>query len=109
MGLDEEICRQNLVRILEQVKKCNNFLRIDMEDTPYTDITISLVLFHVAARVQRMPGRVGCAILSLSHRSRRAQITRITDTHLRLVKGAYKEPSIRHSEKSGRRMRTSIC
>src|SRR5574339_289218 len=29
MGLDEEICRQNLVRILEQVKKHGNFVRID--------------------------------------------------------------------------------
>ena len=42
MGLDEEICRQNLVRILEQVKKHDNFIRIDMEDTPYTDVTFSL-------------------------------------------------------------------
>src|SRR5260221_12482436 len=42
MGLDEEICRLNLVRILEQAKKSNTFIRVDMEDTPYTDITISL-------------------------------------------------------------------
>jgi proline dehydrogenase len=42
MGLDEEICRQNLVRILEQVKKHGNYVRIDMEDTPYTDTTLSL-------------------------------------------------------------------
>src|SRR6266496_4574446 len=42
MGLDEEICRQNLTRILDQVKKHGNFLRIDMEDTPYTDITLAM-------------------------------------------------------------------
>src|SRR5919106_2509219 len=42
MGLDEEICRQNLVRVLEQVRQCNNFLRIDMEDTPYTDTTLAI-------------------------------------------------------------------
>src|SRR5512138_828980 len=36
MSLDEEICRQNLALILDQVKKHGNFLRIDMEDTPYT-------------------------------------------------------------------------
>ncbi|HEY9528301.1 MAG TPA: proline dehydrogenase family protein, partial [Anaerolineales bacterium] len=42
MGLDEEICRQNLVRILDQVKKHGNFLRIDMEDTPYTDTTLGI-------------------------------------------------------------------
>ncbi len=51
MGLDEEICRQNLVRILEQVKKHGNFLRIDMEDTPYTDTTLAIYLFHAAAWV----------------------------------------------------------
>src|SRR5574341_2133500 len=42
MGLDEQICRQNLVRILERIKKCKNFLRVDMEDTPYTDITLGV-------------------------------------------------------------------
>ena len=42
MGLDEEICRQNLVRILEQARQHGNFVRIDIEDTPYTDVTISI-------------------------------------------------------------------
>ena len=40
MGLDEETCRQNLVRILELARQHNNFIRIDIEDTPYTDVTI---------------------------------------------------------------------
>ena len=40
MGLDSTICRQNLRRILERAKEYKNFVRIDIEDTPYTDITI---------------------------------------------------------------------
>ena len=42
MGLDEETCQQNLVRILELARQHNNFIRIDIEDTPYTDVTISI-------------------------------------------------------------------
>src|SRR5512139_1354722 len=38
MGLDEEICQQNLVRILELARRHNNFVRVDIEDTPYTDV-----------------------------------------------------------------------
>src|SRR3990172_10299698 len=40
MGLDDLICRENLTRILNRAKDCKNFVRIDMEDTPYTDMTI---------------------------------------------------------------------
>jgi proline dehydrogenase len=36
------ICRQNLIRILERARQHSNFVRIDIEDTPYTDITISI-------------------------------------------------------------------
>jgi len=92
MGLDEEICRQNLVRILEQVKKCNNFLRIDMEDTPYTDITISLYL----SMLQRgfNTGQVGLVLQSYLFRTE-ADLRKLLNyrTHIRLVKGAYREPA----------------
>lgn len=92
MGLDEEICRQNLVRILEQVKNCNNFLRIDMEDTPYTDITISLYL----SMLQRgfNTGQVGLVLQSYLYRTE-ADLRKLLNyrTHIRLVKGAYREPT----------------
>src|SRR3972149_2890061 len=42
LGLDEEACRQNLERVLERARAHGNFVRIDMEDTPYTDQTIAL-------------------------------------------------------------------
>jgi proline dehydrogenase len=92
MGLDEEICRQNLVRILDQAKKNKTFVRIDMEDTPYTDITISLYqgmlergfnTCHLGLVLQAYLYRTEADIRALLEKS----------AHIRLVKGAYNEPA----------------
>ena len=91
MGLDEEICRQNLVRIVEQARKHGNFVRIDMEDTPYTDIT--LALHHSLLERGFTPEDVGLVIQSYLYRSEadtRALLEK--GIRIRLVKGAYKEP-----------------
>lgn len=92
MGLDEEICRQNLARILEQVKKHGNFLRIDMEDTPYTDIT--LALYYSMLQRGFNVSQVGLVVQSYLYRTE-ADVRKLLEynTHLRLVKGAYKEPT----------------
>jgi proline dehydrogenase len=92
MGLDEEICRQNLVRILEKVKECKNYLRIDMEDTPYTDIT--LAMYYSMLQRGFNVGQVGMVVQSYLYRTE-ADVRKLLEynTHLRLVKGAYKEPS----------------
>ena len=42
LALDKTIATDNLVRILKQAKKHDNFLRIDMENSPYTQQTIDL-------------------------------------------------------------------
>jgi proline dehydrogenase len=92
MGLDEEICRQNLVRILERVKECKNFLRIDMEDTPYTDIT--LAMYYSLLQRGFNVSQVGLVVQSYLYRTE-ADVRKLLEynTHLRLVKGAYKEPT----------------
>jgi proline dehydrogenase len=92
MGLDEQICRQNLVRILERVKDCKNFLRIDMEDTPYTDIT--LAMYYSMLQRGFNVSQVGLVVQSYLYRTE-ADVRKLLEynTHLRLVKGAYKEPS----------------
>jgi proline dehydrogenase len=91
MGLDEEICTQNLVRILEQVKDSGNFLRIDMEDTPYTDITISL--YHAMLDREFTASHVGLVIQSYLFRSEEDTRNLLDEgTRIRLVKGAYNEP-----------------
>ena len=91
MGLDEEICRQNLVRILEQVKNHDNFIRIDMEDTPYTDVTFSLY----DSLMERGYGTSDVGLVIQSYLYRSEEDTRgllEKGIRIRLVKGAYKEP-----------------
>src|SRR5687768_8764854 len=90
MGLDEEICRHNLVRILEQVKKHGNFLRIDMEDTPYTDTT--LAIFYSMLQHGFNVSQVGLVVQSYLYRTE-ADVRKLLEynTHIRLVKGAYQE------------------
>ncbi|NWG35974.1 MAG: proline dehydrogenase family protein [Chloroflexi bacterium] len=91
MGLDEEICLQNLLRILEQARKHGNFIRIDMEDTPYTDLTISI--YKSALERGFTPQTVGMAVQSYLYRTE-ADVKSLLElsTRFRLVKGAYKEP-----------------
>ena len=92
IGLDENICRQNLVQLLEQVKKCGNFLRVDMEDTPYTDITISLYQSMLERGfTQSHLGMVMQAYLFRTEEDLRKLLQ--DGTRIRLVKGAYNEPA----------------
>ena len=92
MGLDEEICRQNLVRILEQARKHGNFVRIDSEDTPYTDVTISI--YRSVLERGFTTRTVGMAVQSYLYRAE-ADTRALLEigTRFRLVKGAYKEPA----------------
>jgi proline dehydrogenase len=92
MGLDEETCRQNLVRILEQAKQHSNFVRIDIEDTPYTDVTISI--FEAMLERGFTTRQVGMATQSYLYRAE-ADVRNLLEagTRFRLVKGAYKEPA----------------
>lgn len=90
MSLDEDICSQNLVRIVDLAKKNKNFLRIDMEDTPYTDITISL--YHTLLDRGFDTTQVGLVIQAYLFRSEE-DIRKLLEegTRIRLVKGAYNE------------------
>jgi proline dehydrogenase len=90
LGLDERVCRQNLERILTKAKEYRNFVRIDMEDTPYTDQTISL------CQEMRRKGyrHVGIALQSYLYRTEADARKLLMDkTPIRLVKGAYQEPA----------------
>jgi len=92
MGLDEETCRQNLVRILERAKEHNNFVRVDIEDTPYTDVTIST--YHAMLERGFTTRHVGMAVQSYLYRAEAdARSLLEIGTRFRLVKGAYKEPA----------------
>jgi proline dehydrogenase len=89
LAIDESICEQNLETILKKAKELNNFIRIDMEDSPYTDKTIELF------RKMRSKGYkdVGIVVQSCLFRTEAdARQLLLEGTRFRLVKGAYKEP-----------------
>lgn len=91
MGLDDKLCLQNLTRILTQAKKYKNFIRIDMEDTPYTDSTLTSL--NSAIQGSFNTRTVGVVVQSYLYRTEddvRALLE--NGVRIRLVKGAYKEP-----------------
>ena len=91
LALNEGICEENLRRIIKRAKELNNYIRIDMEDSPYTDITLELF------RKMRNEGyakHVGIVIQAYLYRSV-DDVRLLVDeaSTIRLCKGAYKEPS----------------
>ena len=89
LALEEELCVKNLLRIVEAAAQNNNYVRIDMEDTPYTDKTIQLY------RQIKESGykNIGMVVQSYLNRTETDTRTLLAEnTRFRLVKGAYKEP-----------------
>ncbi len=89
LAIDPALAEANLRRILARAQAAGNFVRIDMEDSPYTQITIDLTEKFFAEF-----GNVGTVIQSYLYRSE-ADTADLTarGISLRLVKGAYKEPA----------------
>lgn len=91
MGLDDTLCLQNLTRILNRAKEYKNFVRIDMEDSPYTDTTIELLNNVLDAGFNiRTVGLVVQSCLYRTEDDTRKLLER--GVRFRLVKGAYSEP-----------------
>ncbi len=90
LALDESLCAQNLERILARAKEHNNFVRIDMEDTPYTDKTLGLLYQMRKAGYTN----VGTVLQSYLFRTE-ADARKLLENNIpiRLVKGAYQEPA----------------
>ncbi|MGD2159313.1 MAG: proline dehydrogenase family protein [Anaerolineales bacterium] len=91
LALGEEICEPNLRRILSQAKEINSFVRIDMEDSPYTEATLKL--FH-QMQCSGFADDVGIVIQAYLYRSEE-DVRKLVDAgaKVRLCKGAYKESS----------------
>src|SRR5216683_4580874 len=90
LGLDisQELCEQNLCRILEHAQPFPIFVRIDMEGSAYTEQTVNITL-----RMHKQFEHVGTVIQSCMHRSKKDVEELIAQgVRVRLVKGAYKEP-----------------
>lgn len=91
LGLDSSICRQNLQRILERAKEYKNFVRIDIEDTPYTDLTIEV--YNQMLEAGFTTKIVGMAVQSYLFRAEEDTRKMLEiGTRFRLIKGAYQEP-----------------
>jgi len=89
LALDESLCAQNMERILARAREYKNFVRIDMEDTPYTDKTLRIY------REMHSKGFKNTGVVVQSYLYRTEKDTReLLDAGacFRLVKGAYKEP-----------------
>jgi proline dehydrogenase len=93
MGLDvDERMAYEIVRGL--VAKAatmtpQNFIRVDMEGSPYTERTLDFV--H---ELHRVPGNQNCvgAVIQSYMRRAEADIEKLLSERIRLCKGAYKEP-----------------
>ena len=95
MGLDvdEKMARELVGCLVQKAARANppNFVRIDMEGSPYTQRTLDFV--HELHRMPGNQGRVGAVIQSYMRRSEDdVQKLLAERIRIRLCKGAYKEP-----------------
>lgn len=89
LDIDRSYCRDNLFQLLDVARTNNQFVRIDMEGSDYTQMTIDL--FKEA--YQEYGKHVGIVIQAYLHRSEE-DISELAEmgADVRLCKGAYKEP-----------------
>ncbi len=90
LGLDisQQLCEQNVCRILEYAQQFPIFVRIDMEGSAYTGQTVDITL-----RMHKQYEHVGTVIQSCMQRSKKDIEQLIAQgVRVRLVKGAYVEP-----------------
>ncbi|WP_339061041.1 proline dehydrogenase family protein [Tepidibacillus marianensis] len=88
--LDPEFAYENMDRIAKTAKEHNNFVRIDIEDSPVTQITIDIF-----KRVFEKYGKehVGLVLQSCLYRTEKDMQDMVKlGANIRMVKGAYKEP-----------------
>ena len=89
VDVDRATCVDNLRRILDPASRHGFFVRIDMENSRYTDVTLEVfeTLWQQEYRI------IGLALQSALHRTEQ-DVQRMIGlgARVRLVKGAYKEP-----------------
>lgn len=89
LHLDKNACEQNIRAIVQKAASYNNFVRIDMEDTPYTDSTLEIY----KSIYKDYPNNVGVVIQSYLRRTiDDIQSLMAMKANLRLCKGIYIEP-----------------
>jgi proline dehydrogenase len=98
IDVDRATAVDNLRRILGPAQQHGFFVRIDMEDSPYTEVTLEVfeTLWQQGYR------NVGVALQAYLYRTEK-DVRRMNElgARVRLVKGAYKEPpAVAHQKKA---------
>lgn len=96
LAIDAELAFELVKELVSRAKKLNNFVRIDMEDSPYTDATINLF-----KRIYEEYDNVGIVLQAYLKRTYNdAIVLNKIGTNYRLCKGIYIEPAtIAYKEK----------
>jgi proline dehydrogenase len=92
LALDPTLAEAIATSLAQHARATGNFLRIDMEDSPVTQVTLDIVR-RINARPE-LRGSIGIVIQSYLYRSQADIEQLIADgIRVRLCKGAYKEPA----------------
>ena len=88
LTLSEELCRANLEEIVAYAAEKGRFVRVDMEDSPYTSVTLDMVI-----ALHERYENVGAVIQAYMRRSLE-DVGRLSEAGVtvRLCKGIYDEP-----------------
>ncbi len=96
LAIDEEFAFSQVCTIVQKAKEYNNFVRIDMEDSPYTDAT-----FRLFRKLKENYDNVGVVVQAYLKRTYDdVVVLNKIGTNYRLCKGIYVElPSIAYKDK----------
>jgi proline dehydrogenase len=88
LDLDKELCFRNLQRLVDRAAERRNFVWIDMESSPYVDVTLDLF-----RRTRARSPLIGLALQAYLYRTAKDVDSLLPlGSAIRLVKGAYLEP-----------------
>src|SRR4051812_9062857 len=99
LDVDKASAIDNLRKVLERAGPAGFFVRIDMESSAYTEVTLEIfeTLWHHGYR------QIGIVLQSALYRTEERDLARVNalGARVRLVKGAYKEPrDVAHQKKA---------
>ena len=88
LAIDEDFAYEQILELVRRAGELNSFIRIDMEDSPYTDATI-----NVYKRIFEDHKNVGVVLQAYMKRTYSDTVTlNAMGTNYRLCKGIYIEP-----------------
>jgi proline dehydrogenase len=88
LRLDEEKTRNRVLSLVEKAHELNNFVRIDMEDSSVTQVTLDIYRY-----IRERFANVGCVLQAYLKRTvEDAKILASEGANVRICKGIYNEP-----------------